>query len=110
MRLKLTIKTQSVSDIITNSSSETFLRIGTNDEEYHQIIYNILKNLFPSTDSEMGITVWDVDSEEGDEYSYQIHINVPYGVEDFETFLKEGVEAILKDRIGDEGYVIEDIS
>lgn len=33
MKLKITFKVQSISDIITNSSSEVFLRIDSKDEK-----------------------------------------------------------------------------
>jgi hypothetical protein len=42
MKLKITLKVQSISDLITNSSSETFLRIDTKDKVLHDEIYNAL--------------------------------------------------------------------
>ena len=53
MKLKITLKIQSISDLITNSSSETFLRIDTKYKVLHDEIYNALKYLFPSHDWEL---------------------------------------------------------
>ena len=53
MKLKITFKVQSLSDIITNSSSEVFLRIDSKDEKTHNEIYKVMQELFPGNDYEM---------------------------------------------------------
>lgn len=53
MKLKITFKVQSISDIITNSSSEVFLRIDSKDEKTHNEIYKVMQELFPGNDYEM---------------------------------------------------------
>ena len=96
--MKIKIKIQSASDIITNSSSEVFCTIKGLDLD---VIYEILKPLFPNDDSEMGPTIsywregeWDDNSEAF------ITIDMPYGLEGVSEFYKEGLEAILDKYFG----------
>lgn len=75
MKLKITFKVQSLSDIITNSSSEVFLRIDSKDEKTHNEIYKVMQELFPGNDYEMSPGVWEY-TEDGE---YSISLEVPYG-------------------------------
>lgn len=59
MKLKITFKVQSLSDIITNSSSEVFLRIDSKDEKTHNEIYKVMQELFPGNDYEMSPGVFE---------------------------------------------------
>ena len=96
--MKIKIKIQSISDIITNSSSEVFCTIKGLDLN---AIHEVLKPLFPNDDSEMGPTInywregeWDDDSEAF------ITIDMPYGLEGVSEFYKKGLEAILDKYFG----------
>lgn len=35
-----------------------------------------------------------------------ISLEVPYGIEDFETFYEAGIRAILKEKFGEDNYTI----
>lgn len=85
------IKIQSISDIITNSSSEVFCTITGLDIE---AIKEIITPLFPNQDSEMGPTAW------YDEEDKCIQIDIPYGVEGLSEFFKAGLEAVLDKYLG----------
>lgn len=102
MKLKITFKVQSISDIITNSSSEVFLRIDSKDEKTHNEIYKVMQELFPGNDYEMSPGVLEY-AEDGE---YSISLKVPYGIEDFETFYEAGIRAILKEKFGEDNYTI----
>lgn len=103
MKLKFTFNIQSISDIITNSSSEVFLKINSDNQKIHEEIYEVMKNLFPCDDWELAPGVWEY-SGEGE---HSIALEVPYGIEDFETFYEAGVRAILKEKFGEDNYTIE---
>lgn len=110
MKLKITLKVQSISDLITNSSSETFLRIDTKDKVLHDEIYNALKDLFPSRDWELSPVISDEteyyhENEEGFE-GFVCELSLPYGIE-CDTLFEVGVKAILKDKFGEENYTVE---
>lgn len=89
--MKIIIKIQSVSDIITNSSSEVFCTITGPDID---TIKELVFPLFPNKDSEMGLT-----ASFNDETSC-IEINIPYGIAGFEGFLKLGLAAYLDKHLG----------
>lgn len=89
--MKIVIKIQSMSDIITNSSSEVFCTITGPDID---IIKELVFSLFPNKDSEMGPTV------SFDDETNCVEINMPYGIEGFEEFLKLGLEAYLDKYLG----------
>ena len=93
--MKVGIKIQSISDIITNSSSEVFCKItGDNLDE----IWGILQPLFPGTDSELGPVLSYYEDNEWDEgVPENIVLELPYGLESVSEFYKAGSEAILKD-------------
>ena len=84
--MKIIIKIQSVSDIITNSSSEVFCTITGSDID---AIKELIFPLFPNKNSEMGPT-----ASFNDETNC-IEIDMPYGIEGFEEFLRLGLEVYL---------------
>lgn len=93
--MKVDIKIQSISDIITNSSSEVFCKItGDNIDK----IWGILQPLFPGTDSELEPVLRYYEDNEWDEGVPElIVLDFPYGLESVSEFYKAGLEAILKD-------------
>ena len=93
--MKVGIKIQSISDIITNSSSEVFCKItGNNLDE----IWGILQPLFPGIDSELEPVLRYYEDNEWDEgVPENIVLEFPYGLESVSEFYKAGLEAILKD-------------
>ena len=93
--MKVGIKIQSVSGIITNSSSEVFCKItGNNLDE----IWGILQPLFPGIDSELEPVLRYYEDNEWDEgVPENIVLEFPYGLESVSEFYKAGLEAILKD-------------
>ena len=89
--MKIIIKIQSVSDIITNSSSEIFCTITSPDID---IIKELIFPLFPNKDNEIGPTA---------SFDYEtncIEITIPYGIEGFEEFLRFSLEAYLDKYLG----------
>lgn len=101
---KIKIQIQSISDIITNSSSEVFCMINSRDEEIKKRIYEYLKNdLFPGkySDEEPTVDYWD------DEDNDEIQIWLPYDHCSSLTFYKAGIEAILNEKFGKNNYTIE---
>ncbi len=91
INMKISIKIQSISDIITNSSSEVFCTITGPDVE---IIKELVFPLFPNKDEEMGPTAF------YNKDTNSIEINMPYGIEGFEEFLRLGLEAYLDKYLG----------
>lgn len=101
------MKIQSISDIITNSSSEVFCRIES--ENSLEAINDLLEVVFDPWNSE-----WEIDPvvtlykkenmEYPDEYKDYpdewIEINMPYSKDDVLTFYKAGIEALLKEAFG----------
>lgn len=111
--MKLLINLQSVSDIITNSSSEVFCKI-TADKDTLTFIEDLLQPLF------------------GDEYEYDmvlklkyrededprwcsnyeklpeqwLELEMPYRLNDVEAFYKAGLEAILKENFNGQYEII----
>lgn len=91
----INIKIQSISDIITNSSSEVFCKITGNDLDK---IYNILHPLFPGDDSELEpVLRYYEDNEWDDGVPSHLVLEFPYGLENVSGFYKAGLDAILKD-------------
>lgn len=95
--MKVDIKIQSFSDIITNSSSEVFCTITGNDTE---AIYQLLSPFFPGEDSEMEPTL----SLEEDN---SILVWMPYGFDGVTTFYRAGLKAFLDQAIGENNYSID---
>ena len=69
---------------------------------------NMFKNLLEAFKKkflcchEMSPGVWEY-AEDGE---YSISLEVPYGIEDFETFYEAGIRAILKEKFGEDNYTI----
>lgn len=105
--MKIDIKIQSISDIITNSSSEVFCRIQS-DQLIE--IFEVLKPLFPNIDSDIGPTIY-LEKEYDDDYENEdstpcIIINFPSSFTGYEEFYSEGLTAILDKYFGNENYSI----
>lgn len=111
------IKIQSISDIITNSSSEVFCRIES--ENSLELIKEILEPLFPYSrysDSEDGPSLAErILSEEKSEYDNGyldgfpekwLEITLPYSMCDSGAFYEAGLEAILSNRVPDDYTII----
>jgi hypothetical protein len=96
--MKIKIKIQSISDLITNSSSEVFCRINSEDPEIKKQILALLEDLIPGDDLEMEpvIRVWDD----------EIVLDMPYDYWSSKTFYRAGLEAILKEKFGENNYTI----
>ena len=60
------------------------------------------KNYFLEMITKMSPGVWEY-TEDGE---YSISLEVPYGIEDFETFYEAGIRAILKEKFGEDNYTI----
>ena len=98
--MKIILKIQSLSDIITNSSSEVFCSINSNDPEIKLQIFALMKNLFPGSDSDMELTV--------DIHDEAIEVWLPYYTTTTSfTFYEAGIEAILNERFGKGNYTID---
>ena len=95
MKSIIKIPIQSFGDIITNSSSETFCTI-TSDEKLDEI-YNALKAIIGEDGySEDNISFHrETDEETNEEY---IRIDIPYDVLDYSDLIGAGIEAILDKR------------
>lgn len=112
--VKVRIPVQSVSDLITNSSSEVFCRISSDnclDE-----IWKLLRPLFNNYDSEMYPCLRERVLEEEKEYltveeikelPYKwLEVEMPYSMSEAEDFYKAGLEAILTKNFGDNYQII----
>ena len=100
------IKIQSISDIITNSSSEVFCTITGKDLE---VAYQVLKPFFPGEDSEMEPTMSYYEKGEWDDEDSppQVVIWMPYGFDGVTTFYRAGLKAFLDQAIGENNYSID---
>ena len=94
--MKIKINIQTVSDIITNSSSEVFCTIKGQDIK---AIKDIIIPLFPNTDPEMGPIAY-LNEEDS-----CVVIEIPYGLDGVTDFYKEGLEAILDKYFGGHYYI-----
>lgn len=92
------IPIQSFGDIITNSSSETFCII-TSDEKLDDI-FTALKTIIKSEGySEDSLSIdKETDEETNKEY---IRIDIPYDALDYSDIISAGIEAILDRRFKD---------
>lgn len=109
--LKLTIKVQSITDIITNSSSETFCKVRGNDEETTQNISDIFRALFIDhydADVQLAMRESNYDPETGEDGDvYWLLFEKPcWGTPSI--FYIEAIEAILI-KNGITNYEIEEI-
>lgn len=120
LRGKVGINIQSFSDIITNSSSEIFCTINTDDKNVEEFIYDIISNVItPNGDSELepSLTLFKKNNEEKEWYTEeewdklpesQIQIHLPYSSNNSWEFYKAGLKAILDvNNISKEDYKIE---
>lgn len=111
--IKIGIPVQSVSDLITNSSSEVFCRISSDD--HLDEIWELLRPLFNNYDAEMYPCLRERVLEEEKEYltveeikelPYKwLEVEMPYSMSEAEDFYKAGLEAILTKNFG-ENYQI----
>lgn len=113
--MKHTITIQSISDIITNSSSETFCRITS--DNYLMPIYDLLTEIFPDQEYEVtpvvdirkkdGDYICEEDIEEADKKDLCIEIDVPYCMNSVCNLLEYGLSPTLKDAFPDADFKIE---
>lgn len=112
--LKIIIPIQSLSDVVTNSSSELFCTIFSDSQI--EDIYNLFEDIFGyNQDSDLGPVVYlcrksdDTYYLEDDRYDSfpdsWVEIHTPYEAVDHTTFYTAGVQAILKEHFSD--YKIE---
>lgn len=111
--VKVRIPIQSVSDLITNSSSEVFCRISS--EDHLSGIWNLLKPLFNNYDPEMYPYITErnleeekdqLDVEEIKRLPYRwIEISLPYDMDESKDFYRAGLDAILSKNFED--YTID---
>lgn len=117
--IKILLPIQSISDIITNSSSEIFAYI--HSKNHLKPIYSIINTIFGrDQESEMTPCVYLRNKKDYDEWRYYpkskeymdsfpdhwVEIELPYDMSGCEEFYREGLEAILDKRIGNNNYVI----
>ena len=103
--MKIIINIQTISDIITNSSSEVFCTITGKDVK---AIYQVLEPFFPGNDDEFEPTMSYYEEGECDENSPpQVAIWMPYGFDGVTTFYKAGLKAMLDELIGKNNYKID---
>lgn len=97
------IKIQSISDIITNSSSETFCKITSDNKTVLTLIEDLLAPLFGEEYEEDVVlrmmSKEDVDPRWCNDYDslpdQWLEIEMPYRLNEQEAFYKAGLEAIL---------------
>lgn len=125
MKFKINFKIQSYSDIITNSSSELFAVIRDSDKlsEINNMLTDIfgwnqeyevtICNEYLSRPSTEDINGWDwvsalkTDNKKPEDYPEEwIEIEMPYSLSDYKTFYKTGLEALLKEKFGN-NFTIE---
>lgn len=106
--VKIIIPIQSISDAITNSSSELFCTIYS--DEHLNDIYQYLKDLlgYGYYDDSVRVSLRNKDEDEDYYKDYPnnwIEIDVPYGYSDVTSILQVGLKAILENKFKD-GYKI----
>ncbi len=111
--MRYLINIQSISDLITNSSSETFCKI-TADKGILETIEDLLYPLF-GTEYEYDVVLdmkskEDIDPEWCDNYDklpeQWIEINMPYRLDDLSIFYRKGLEAILEENFSGQYKII----
>ena len=92
---------QSISDIITNSSSEVFCKI-TSENNLNEI-YEFLREIFPEDDYEMNPVVdyYDINDDP------HIDIDIPEHMEGMCNLLEHGLSPMLKDKFPNSEFKIE---
>lgn len=112
---KLIIPIQSLSDVVTNSSSELFCTIFSNTQL--EQIYGLFDDLFGyNDDSELGPTARLINKTDADYYQDEeeyasfpdswIEISLPYDSYDASSFYSAGIKAILKDKFPNSDYIL----
>lgn len=111
---KIGIPIQSVSDLITNSSSEVFCRISS--EEHLDEIWDLLAPIFISDNSEISPEIVERYLEDEKEYlsveeikslPYKwIEVEFPYSMDGAKDFYKAGLEAILGKNFGEDYKIV----
>lgn len=103
--LTIAIKIQSISDLITNSSSEVFCTITGNDLD---AIWKVLNPLFPGFDEECCPVIDLFEAGEWDEDNpAMIQIRFPNYIDGISDFYHMGLEHILDQNIGRDNYTIK---
>ena len=93
-------KILSISDVITNSSSEVFCYIEHDDPKVLEEIEETFNTIF-GYNQEYEMTPV-CDSYFDDEGTIEgVSIDLPYSVSEMEPFFKAGIEAILKEKFSD---------
>lgn len=114
--MKQSIKIQSISDIITNSSSETFCKICSKDQI--EEIYEALKLVLPGEDTDYEPVVY-LDKLDEHELEYEseelleeispgdkcARLELPYSVW-CPAFFKYGIEGLLREKFPNGTYTI----
>lgn len=112
--IRILIPIQSLSDVVTNSSSELFCTIFSNTQL--KDIYYLFDDLFGyMTDPDEGPTVRLVNKSDDDYYQEEeydsfpdswIEISLPYSSYDASSFYNAGIKAILKDKFPNSDYTL----
>ena len=94
------MKIQSISDVITNSSSEIFLTITTDDKELAKEVYKFLYDALENDkykDSDMYLKAcdWDLDEEVP-----SVEITAPYGFSQI-SFAEECIKLLIEKNFSD---------
>lgn len=107
--VKIIIPIQSMSDVITNSSSELFCTIFS--EKHLDDIYKYLKDLlgYGYYGDSVRVSLRNKDEDEDYYKDYPdnwIEIDVPYIYSDVSNILQVGMQAILKDKFKDNYKIV----
>ena len=112
--VKIGIPIQSVSDIITNSSSEVFCIISSDD--HLDEIWDLLSPMFISDDPEISPEITERYLEDEKEYlsmeeikslPYKwIEVGFPYSMSNAKDFYRAGLEAILSKNFGEDYKIV----
>lgn len=111
--MKIIIPIQSISDIVTNSSSEIFCTIFSENHinEIYKLFHEIMGNTY--YDDDLYITL--INKSDDDYYQEDmykdypdswIEINASYSLSNAIKILQFGIEAILKDKFGNDFKII----
>lgn len=114
--MKIIIPIQSVSDVVTNSSSELFCTIFS--ETQAEDIYKLFEDIFGyNTDSDLGPVVYLVHKSDDDYYQEDeryasfpeswVEIHTPYEAVDHSAFYTAGIKALLKEHFTDYQFEFE---
>ena len=97
------INIQSVSDIITNSSSEVFCTITGKDTKS---IYEVLSPLFNGDPEYVPFLEYWEEGEYNEDTPEMVQLNIPYSCSGVSKFYKAGMEALLTKYFGEGNYEI----